>query len=105
MGAKLNCWEFRNCGREPGGIFSKIHGECPIPKMMKFDGVNGGNGAGRACWTATAMNQRIGSIVCRKNGRLCIDCEFYRRVQREEYPENAVEIADEIEIKHKISTS
>ncbi len=68
MCAKLNCWEFRNCGMEPGGIFSGIKGECPIPKMMKYDGANGGAGAGRTCWMATSINPRHGSIVCRKNG-------------------------------------
>ncbi len=38
---KLNCWEFRKCGREPGGI--KVHesGVCPAPLEIEVDGIHG----------------------------------------------------------------
>lgn len=54
-------------------------GECPVPKMMKFDGMNEGIGGGRACWMA-------GKSICstkesgRPNLRNCHRCDFYRRV-------------------------
>jgi hypothetical protein len=84
MDQKINCWEFRNCGMEPGGIISKIYGECPVPKMMKRDGVNGGKGAGRDCWTIMhASASGNGPFICRNSRISCILCEFYHRVQGE----------------------
>jgi len=84
MSSKLNCWEYRNCGMEPGGIFSEIYGTCPVATMMKHDGVNGGRGAGRVCWRvknkATAKNK----VICRHYRQSCIHCDFYRRVHSEE---------------------
>jgi hypothetical protein len=50
---------------------------------MKFDGLNEGVGAGRACWM-------VPNAACRENiGRFpramsCHNCEFYRRVVFEE---------------------
>jgi len=105
MSDKLNCWEFRNCGMEPGGIFARVREECPVPRMMKYDGVNGGVGAGRACWTVTASELKNGSVVCRRSGRLCINCEFYLRVQREMDPDFALGEVDESISRHKIFTS
>lgn len=98
MGQKINCWEYRNCGMEPDGIFSKIHGECPIPKMMKLDGINGGKGAGRACWTVVhSSTPGDAPIPCRNSRISCIDCEFYHRVQGEN-----IETADEVKKPQKI---
>ena len=76
---KLNCWQFKNCGREPGGILAKIHGECLVARTMKFDGLNDGIGAGRACWM-------VHNSVCRQAMNLsgpvdpCHTCDFYKRV-------------------------
>jgi hypothetical protein len=84
MCEKINCWEFRNCGMEPGGIFSHLHGECPVPQAMKYDGVNGGVGAGRACWIVMAHQKQQGAAICRNNRISCLRCEFYLRVQGEE---------------------
>ena len=82
MPSKLNCWEFRNCGREKGGLMAQLHGECPVSQAMKYDGLNGGVGAGRACWM-------VENSVCRLNavpagGNPCLECEFYNRVLYEE---------------------
>ncbi len=83
MTGKLNCWQFKNCGREKGGILATILGECPVPTAMKFDGLNDGVGAGRACWM-------VPDAACRKDAvryhraNSCHDCEFYRRVIFEE---------------------
>lgn len=58
-------------------------GECPVSKAMKFDGTNGGQAAGRACW-------RIPNSICQLNrlstgkGNSCTECAFYRRVHFEE---------------------
>jgi hypothetical protein len=90
---------------EPEGIFSKIYGECPIPKMMKYDGANGGTGAGRICWMAANSLSRNKKIVCRNNRVSCMQCEFYLRVQREENPAPALENVIETDGTHKISAT
>jgi len=87
MTKKLNCWQFKNCGLEKGGVMTHILGECPVSTAMKFDGLNDGVGAGRACWM-------VPNAACRKDATrhprvsCCQDCEFYRRVIFEE-EENA----------------
>ena len=56
-----------------------VLGVCPVSEYMKFDGLNGGLGAGRACWMvphgADAAERRIAACSCR-----CYTCEFYKSV-------------------------
>ena len=60
-----------------------ILGECPVATAMKYDGLNDGVGAGRACWM-------VPNSVCRQGRSVsCCDCEFYKRVVFEE-EENVV---------------
>ena len=47
---KLNCWEFKKCGREPGGVHVRELGVCPAATEGRLDAVHGGRKAGRACW-------------------------------------------------------
>ena len=80
---RLNCWEYRNCGREHGGLMVATWGECPVSSAMKLDGQNGGVAAGRACWLVTNSSCTpidAGSCLVRN----CHECEFYRRVMNEE---------------------
>lgn len=76
---KLNCWQFKNCGREPGGVLAEILGECPVARTMKYDGLNDGVGAGRACWM-------VHNSVCKLDANTsapvepCHTCDFYKRV-------------------------
>ena len=83
MSAKLNCWQFMNCGCEKDGLLVDLNGECPVSTAMKFDGLNGGIGAGRACWmipdSMCQLNQASQGHRCQ-----CHSCEFYRRVVFEE---------------------
>ncbi len=80
---KLNCWEFKDCGRQKGGLMAEILGECPVSTALKFDGLNDGIGAGRVCWM-------IPNSVCKlesrraSHGHPCHRCEFYLRVAFEE---------------------
>lgn len=71
---KLNCWQFKNCGREKDGLLADAFSECPVSVSMKFDGLNGGCGAGRVCW----MVRKPDSCSC--GNHACHTCEFYRRV-------------------------
>ncbi|MEW5994447.1 MAG: two-CW domain-containing protein [Candidatus Zixiibacteriota bacterium] len=83
MVRKLNCWEFKNCGREPGGLMAEVLGPCPVPAAMEFDGSNGGIGAGRVCWLVNGGNCKNGSVRWRRT-QSCLECEFYHRVHYEE---------------------
>jgi hypothetical protein len=79
MTRKLNCWEFRKCGREKGGLMADVLGECPVSTVMKYDGLNDGIGAGRACWIANDFRCRgVGNGPLRVIS--CQNCEFYKRV-------------------------
>lgn len=80
-----NCWEFRKCGREPGGLRVARLGVCPAAKETAFAGTNRGRKAGRYCWriAGTFCEGKIeGSMA---NSLLsCSYCTFYRRVQEDE---------------------
>jgi len=80
---KLNCWEFKTCGREKGGLMAEVYGECPVPTAMRFDGLNEGIGGGRACWMVpkAACTSDPG---CRSRQKSCCQCDFYRRVVHEQ---------------------
>ena len=74
-----NCWEYMNCGREEGGLMAERLGECPVSKSMRYDGTNGGRGAGRACWMVPdsrthCSHNRLSETTS------CKDCQFYKRV-------------------------
>jgi len=84
MCKKLNCWEFMNCGMEPGGLFSKAKGPCLIPQMMRYDGANGGRGAGRICWEIVRDKSGAQNALCPHQRQSCLNCKFYLRVHSEE---------------------
>ena len=80
---KLNCWQFKNCGREKGGLLAGALGECPVSTALKYDGMNDGVGAGRACWMVEDSCCRAAALT-RGQGNLCRHCEFYQRVLYEQ---------------------
>ncbi len=86
----MNCWEFKNCGREKDGLMTPILGECPVASAMKFDGLNEGLGAGRACWMVPDSACVQSSP---KGRRLCHTCEFYKRVIFEQDQEASFKFA------------
>ena len=47
---KQNCWEIKNCGREPNGEKFKELGSCPASIDTSLDGLNEGKNGGRICW-------------------------------------------------------
>ena len=59
-----NCWEFKKCGREPGGSKVSELGECPAATEIRLDGQNHGTKGGRMCWI--------------------MKCEFLKEVYKEE---------------------
>jgi len=84
---KLNCWEFKKCGREPGGEKVAELGVCPAAVETRTDGVNSGKNGGRTCWaiSGTMCGGKVQGVHAAKIDN-CLNCEFYQRVQREEKP-------------------
>jgi len=83
MTMKLNCWEFKNCGREKGGLMVELLGQCPVATAMKYDGHNGGIGAGRVCWMVASSHCGVNEGPSQQ-GCSCHECDFYHRVVYEE---------------------
>lgn len=83
--AKLNCWEFKKCGREAGGAHEGDLGVCPVSVEKRIDGTHGGKNAGRACWVVanTFCEGKIQGTFAKKYEN-CRACEFYTKVKNEE---------------------
>ncbi|MBF0465037.1 MAG: hypothetical protein HQK88_06475 [Nitrospirae bacterium] len=80
---KLNCWEFHNCGREPGGKHVERFGLCPVATATSFNGLHGGINAGRACWAILpSIGKKKESYAAKI--RRCTECEFHQLVIKEE---------------------
>jgi hypothetical protein len=82
---KLNCWEFKKCGREPGGINSEELGICLATISTKMDGAHGGKNGGRACWVVagTLCEGKVQGTFALKE-KNCVQCDFYQLVLHEE---------------------
>ena len=82
---KINCWEFKKCGREPGGANTHKMGVCPASTEQKMDGIHGGKNAGRCCWIVAGTFCR-GCIAGTFAEKLesCLECKFFQRVREEE---------------------
>lgn len=82
---KVNCWEFKKCGREAGGKLAAALGACPAAVDARLHGTHGGTNCGRACWV-------VAGTLC--GGRMqggfgekfenCRECAFYTQVKTEE---------------------
>lgn len=85
---KKNCWEFKKCGREPGGANERELGVCPAANETRLDAVHGGRNAGRACWVVagTLCKGETQGTFAVKFGA-CEACEFYLAVREEEFPQ------------------
>ncbi len=82
---KLNCWEFKKCGRVSGGEHEKDLGVCPVTAEKRLNGVHDGTNAGRACWVVAGT--LCGGIVqgsFAKKYEHCEKCDFYQAVKKEE---------------------
>ena len=82
---KLNCWEYKKCGCEPGGVNVYEFGICPAVMEKKASGFNGGKNAGRVCWVIanTLCNGKVQGTIVEKLGN-CMECDFFKLVSREE---------------------
>ncbi|MDH3974739.1 MAG: hypothetical protein OEV42_10720 [Deltaproteobacteria bacterium] len=92
--AKLNCWEFHNCGREKGGKNVGREGPCPASTFEAAHNFMGGKNGGRACAyiTGTFCSQTLQGTqknYCKPSSdinqlRFCTNCEFYRLLRKEQ---------------------
>jgi len=82
---KINCWEYKKCGREPGGEKAFQLGVCPAAVDKSFDGINRGDHAGRFCW-AVAGTFCGGSVqgTFAEKRESCLGCDFFDKVRGEE---------------------
>ena len=80
-----NCWEFKNCGRQPGGEKEAELGACPAPQESAADGINCGSNGGRSCWAlaGTLCGNKVQGTFASKLAN-CMKCDFYQKVVREE---------------------
>ncbi len=84
---KQNCWEFKKCGREPGGANVQALGVCPAVTDERLDEVHGGKNCGRACWvvSGTYCGGQVQGVFAKKFNE-CLNCDFYNQVKTEEHP-------------------
>ena len=82
---KLNCWEFKRCGRQPQGHHIHDKGICPAAMAGALDDVHDGTNAGRACWivSGTFCQGTVQGTFAQKF-KNCEACDFYQLVRREE---------------------
>lgn len=82
---KKNCWEFKKCGRQPGGHKTQELGVCPVTTHQNLTGVHGGANAGRACWVVAGSlcGGKIQGSYAQKLSN-CWRCDFMVRVKEEE---------------------
>jgi len=86
MSKKLNCWEYKQCGREPYGNMVAVLGVCPAAIETRLNGVHDGRNAGRACWVVagTLCHGQVQGVFSQKYAT-CRECNFYQKVQSENY--------------------
>ena len=84
---KMNCWEFKKCGRQPGGPKAAELGVCPAAVSTVLNGAHGGQNAGRACWVVAGSlcGGKIQGTYAKKLLN-CWRCEFMNKVKQEEEP-------------------
>ena len=88
---KQNCWEFKKCGREPGGPKTNEFGPCPVASYSALNGMHGGKNAGRACWVVkgSLCGGRVQGDEQQKRAS-CWECDFLKLVRKEEEASSAM---------------
>ncbi len=80
----LNCWEFKKCGREPGGKNVILYGVCPAAIDERADGIHNGKNGGRCCWVVASAKLLEGTLACCFGGfNECRECDFYKMVKEQ----------------------
>jgi hypothetical protein len=82
---RRNCWEFFQCGRQPGGEKAGDLGICPAAAQVSLNGINEGVNGGRSCWAiaGTLCKGKAQGTYAQKLGD-CLRCEFYASVRQDQ---------------------
>ena len=82
---KLNCWEYKKCGREEGG--ERVHelGVCNASINPLYTGRNHGDMSGRFCWHVEGTLCE-GKVQGNFNQKMlqCAHCDFFKHVKKDE---------------------
>lgn len=80
-----NCWDYKQCGREPNGSKAEELGVCPAAVEASTNGINGGLKGGRMCWAiaGTLCGGKVQGEFANKIAN-CVTCDFYGKVLNEE---------------------
>jgi len=83
--AKKNCWEHKNCGRQPGGHKVNDLGICPVTTYDMLHGAHHGTNGGRACWAiaGSLCGGKVQGTYAEKLSN-CWRCDFMNMVKKEE---------------------
>lgn len=82
---KMNCWEYMECGCEPGGFNAERLGVCPAAIDKDFDGTNTGKNGGRYCWAITGTlcdGKPQGSFAGKFED--CHECSFFKIIEQQQ---------------------
>ncbi|NOX25710.1 MAG: hypothetical protein GXP59_06295 [Deltaproteobacteria bacterium] len=81
----LNCWEYMQCGREPGGRHVEEFGICPAAVDQSGNNIHSGKNAGRVCWaSAGTLCGGMAQGTFANKIKDCHLCDFYKLVRTEE---------------------
>ncbi len=84
MDKKLNCWEFKKCGRQEGGENAGVLGGCPVCSAKEADGFNDGVNGGRGCaYIVGSFSPGVIDDVEQNKKADCSNCEFYHLLKRD----------------------
>lgn len=91
--SKINCWEFKKCGREPGGANIDELGACPAATLAAANGFCGGKNGGRACAYITGTYcSGVIQGTSKEKEKNCECCDFYKELKKEHGSEMYVTI-------------
>ncbi len=99
---KPNCWEYKQCGREPGGANVATWGICPVAQEERLHNRNHGHHAGRMCWLVKAAlcTSLEGSGDFINTIDACMQCNFMRLVYQQEGEQFSYGMSLLAELKH-----
>ncbi len=100
--SKVNCWEFKKCGRQPQGKNVAELGLCPAAVEDRLDGEHDGVNGGRACWVVagTLCKGEVQGTFAEKF-KSCEQCAFYLKVKKEEWPSFKLSVTLRAKIRDK----
>lgn len=75
---KIRCWEFKNCGREPGGRNAEDLGVCPVTVNEDLEGCSDTENICSRCWTevGTLCGGEVQGLYAKKVGS-CLKCDYF----------------------------